>query len=96
MSDADIAKAQECYKNHLSQHFTSANGQAVDKFINAKIFKNKDIKKVCTSKAVQDQIKKDAMSDIGMKKGMECKKEMEADCPKYKAALQDYNVSDFF
>ncbi|MFB8276881.1 hypothetical protein [Nocardia colli] len=40
---------------------------------------------ICNDKAVQDKLKQRIMTDIGVSRGMKAKKEVEADCPKFKA-----------
>ena len=95
LSDRDLAKAKSCYTQNVQKLLTSDNGKAIDKFVQGKVFNNPNIKKVCKDTNLREQIKQDAMTNIGVVTGMAYKTEVEADCPKYKTALQSFNVSKF-
>ncbi|CAG2171658.1 unnamed protein product [Oppiella nova] len=91
LSQSDLDKAKGCYDKHIQQYMASADGKVVDKFICKEIF-IKETLDVCTNKATQDRIKNKGMSDVGVSRGMKLKKEVEADCPKFKGGFQGYNV----
>ncbi|CAG2103762.1 unnamed protein product [Medioppia subpectinata] len=91
LSQADLDKAKGCHTKHINPHLTSADGKVVHKFLEQRVF-IKETLDVCTNKGTQDRLKNQGMSEVGVSRGMKLKKEVEANCPKFKGGFQGYNV----
>ena len=97
MTDEQVAAVKACYDDHLLPLFTSANGQKCDKFLTKFVWGHEELKKACTSEKLKADCKKEAMGpELGMKTGMELKKEIEGDCTKFKEAFKKLEVSLLF